>query len=143
MLVRLTKDAPPGHFQDQLTIVTDDQMRTIPLAVQGHVISPLTVSPASLFLGELKPGESVNKQLVVRGKQPFKVVGIKCHDKGFAFKTPGDAKEPLHFIPVTFTAKKTGKVTETIEIETDLGAVTTCVASGTVRQSAGVPTPDS
>jgi hypothetical protein len=102
-------------------------------------MSPLTVSPNSLFLGVLKPGEAVSKQLVVRGKEPFKVLSIKCDDDGFAFKTPGEDKKTLHFIPVTYTAgEEPGKVAQEIEIETDLGAgaVTSCVASATVREVA-------
>jgi hypothetical protein len=136
MLVRLAADAPAGHIEDQLTLVSDDtRLNLIPLAVHGRVVSPLSVSPASLFLGVVETGKSVSKQLVVRGKQPFKVVNVKCGDKCFKFETSPDQKK-LHFIPVTFTAgEKPGKVTQHIEIATDLGAVTHCVASATVTGS--------
>jgi hypothetical protein len=137
MLVRLLPAAPAGFIHDELTIVTDDQqLRNIPLTVEGHVASPLSVSPASLFLGVLEPGQTVTKQLVVRGKQPFKIVGVKCPDGCFEFKTTGDAKK-LHFIPVTFTAgANPGKVAETIEIQTDLGdgLSAACVATATISQ---------
>lgn len=137
MLVRLNEGAPTGYIEDQLTLVTDDtRLNTIPLAVHGRVLSPLSVSPASLFLGVVEAGESVSKQLVVRGKKPFKVVDVKCGDKCFSFKTSSDEKK-LHFIPITFTAgEKAGKISEKIEIETDLGAVTHCVATATVTDKA-------
>jgi multiple sugar transport system permease protein len=62
------------------------------LAVTGRVVAALTVSPQSLFLGILKPGETVTKQLVVRAKQPFHVIKIGCDkDERFSFKTPSDA----------------------------------------------------
>lgn len=136
MNVRLKDDVPAGHFQDQLTIVTDDsRLKSFPLIVQGNVVSPLTVAPSSLFLGVLKPGQSVTKQLVVKGKKPFRILKVECEDGCFEFKTPGDKQNPLHFIPVTFTADSAGKISETIKIETDLGsgAVTTCIATATVR----------
>ena len=139
MLVRLKPGAPVGYFQSQLTIVSDDaRLRTIPIAVQGRVLSPLTVSPAALFLGVLEPGESVTKQLVVRGKQPFKVIGIECDDDCFEFETPADTKKTIHLIPVTFTAgEAAGKVSQTIKINTDLGARADCVASATVKEGVG------
>lgn len=136
MLVRLNPAAPAGYFQSQLTIVTDDaRLKSFPLAVQGRVLSPLTVSPASLFLGVLKTGQTVTKQLVVKGKQPFRVVSIECPDNCFNFDAPGDAKEKIHFIPVTFTAgDAAGKVSQTIKIQTDLGATADCVASALVKE---------
>ncbi len=135
MLVRLAPDAPAGYIDDSLTLVSDDsKMNRIPLAVRGRVVSPLTVSPASLFLGVVETGQTVSKQLVVRGKQPFKVVDVKCTDKCFTFEAPPDKKKTLHFIPLTFTAGASGKVSRKIQIETDLGAVTHCVATATVRE---------
>ena len=118
-------------------MITDDSLRkTVPLTVQGRVVSPLEVSPASLFLGVLDPGQSVTKPLVLRAKQPFKVLNIKCAGEGFEFKSPADEQKPLHFINVTFTAgDKPGKVEQKIEIETDLGggATAACLATATIR----------
>jgi hypothetical protein len=137
MTVRLRPGSPAGHLQDQLTIVTDDtNLRMIPLHVQGRVTSPLTVSPATLFLGVLEPGETVKKQLVVRAKQPFRVLNVSCDDDCFEFKEPDDTQRKLHFISVIYTADETGgKVSMPIRIETDLasGAATVCQASATIR----------
>src|SRR5690606_35619758 len=96
---------------------------------------PLTVSPGSLFLGVLEPGQKVTKQLVVKGKTPFKVLSVKCADNCFEFKTNTESKT-LHLIPVTFTASETrGKLSQTIEIETDVasGTFSSCTASATIK----------
>jgi hypothetical protein len=139
MLIRLLPDAPSGHFQDQLTLITDDSLRqAIPLPVSGNVVSPLTVSPASLFLGILEPGETVTKPLVVRGAEPFRVLQIKCSDDCFSFSQPTDEEKSLHVVQVTFKAGDTpSKVAQTIEIETDLGAgaATKSLATATVREA--------
>ncbi len=137
MLVRLKDTAPAGYLNDQLTLVTNDSgTRTIPLVVEGRVVSPLTVSPASLSLGTVEPGQKVTKQLIVRGKAPFKVVDVRCTggDDCFEFKKPAEAKT-LQFIPVTFTAGTTpGKVVQTIEIQTDIGnSKATCVATAFIK----------
>jgi hypothetical protein len=138
MLVRLKGDAAEGYFQDQLVIVTNDlSMSRLELPVEGRVASALTVSPASLFLGVLKPNQKVTKKLVVRGKTPFKIVDIKCPNGCFHADRPEEAKR-LHLIPITFTADdQPRKVSEKIEIQTDLnsGATTSCIASATITSA--------
>ncbi len=120
--VQLKPDTPSGYFSDQMILVTNDnQSRQIPLRVEGTVVSPLTVSPAALTLGMLRPGQSITKTLVVRGKQPFQVTGIHCENDAFDFQPSQDTKE-LHLIPVTFTAgDQPGKVSAQINIETNMG----------------------
>jgi hypothetical protein len=124
VLVTLDKAAPAGYLKEQILLMTNDQNSPqIPLAVEGRVMSSVTVSPASLFLGVVQPGQKVTKQLVVQGKKPFKITGIFCDDESFQF-TKDDAEKTLHMVPVTFTAKegkKSGKVSKSIRIETDLG----------------------
>lgn len=122
MLVRLTKDAPAGYVQDQLIIVTNDpQAPEILVDIEGRVTSAITVSPASLFMGIVHPGQTVKKQLVVRGKQPFKIVGVKCDDKCFEV-SPDDESKPLHLVPVVYTAEASvGKVSRQITLLTDSG----------------------
>jgi hypothetical protein len=137
MLVRLKPDAPVGYLNDQLTLVTNDgTSRTIPVNVEGRVMSSLTVSPAALSLGTLEPGQKVTKQLIVRAKRPFKVVDVRCAggDDCFEFKKPTEAKT-LQFIPVTFTAgTNPGKVVQTIEIQTDVSnSKATCVATAMIK----------
>lgn len=138
MHVRLLPDAPSGYFNDQLILETNDQkMKRVPLIVSGRVIENLTVSPASLSLGVLRPGERATKQLVVRAKQPFRVIEVDCgQDDCFSFETPPDAKK-VHLIPVTFTAGRQAKsIAQRISIKTDLGdgAAASCLATVTVMQ---------
>jgi len=122
LTVRLKPDAPPGYLKDQLTLVTNDQRaKQIPLDIEGRVLSELTVSPASLFLGVVQPGKSVTKQLVVKGKRPFRIKSVTCEDGSFTFKASDEAKE-THIVPVTFVASDTPrKISHKIRIETDLG----------------------
>jgi hypothetical protein len=144
MLVRLKDDAAEGYLEDQLTIVTDDaRLKNIALPVEGRIVSPLTVSPGSLFLGVLEPGQKVTKQLVVKGKVPFRVTSVKCSDNCFEFKTNTESKT-LHLIPVTFTASENpGKLVQTIQIETDMdkGGVAQCTATATIKDAAIVSKP--
>ena len=142
MLVRLKPDAPAGHFQDQLSVVTDDsQLKTIGLMVQGNVIPLVSVSPSSLFLGVLEPGQSVTKNLVVKAKEAFQVECIECDDNDkLQFKSPSpDEKRNVYVIPVTFTAGDApGQFSQKITIKTSLkgGAECNCIATATIRKQA-------
>lgn len=121
MTVRLKPDAPPGYINDQLTIVTNDGYReSIPLAVEGRVRSALTVSPSPLILGILPSGERVEKKLLIRAKTPFRILKITSDVEGFAFDVDADVAKTTHFVPLSFTASKSGTYNATIHIETDL-----------------------
>ena len=120
--VSLDENAPSGYIRDHLILVTNEgNKHQVPVAVEGLVESGIMVSPASLFLGVIEPGNKVTKQLVVRGKKPFRIVSVSCDDESFEFgELPGDEAKVLHLIPVTFFAGETsGKVLKTIRIETD------------------------
>lgn len=137
--VQLKKDAPAGYFNDQMVLITNDrQSQHIPLRVEGNVVSPLTVSPAALSLGVLRPGETVTRNIVVRGKQPFRITSVKCEDDCFEVTPPDDVKA-MHLVPVKFTAMSTpGTIAQKIEIQTDIGGTAgTCVATATVRGDGG------
>jgi hypothetical protein len=137
MTVRLKPDAPVGYILDQLVVVTDDSgAKTVSVPVEGQVLSPMTVSPASLFLGVVKPGESVKKRIVVRGKKPFRILNVTCSDPSITVDQPDDDSKPLHFLSVEFKGgSQAGKIVDKIHIETDLGSgiCGECVASATVE----------
>lgn len=123
LFVRLDENVPPGYFNDPLMLLTNDRRSPqIALAVEGIIESGISISPTSLFLGVLRPGEKVTKQVVVRGKEAFRIVSVTSDGGRFEFGSPteSDAK-PFHLVPVTFIAGPTpGKVLQKIRIETDL-----------------------
>jgi hypothetical protein len=120
--VRLKSGAPTGFIREQVLLqTTDARAPELPIDVEGKVNAPLVVSPSSLFLGILQPGQKVTKQIVVQAKTPFKITGVTASDSCFEFKT-GDAAKTVHLVPVTFTAgQQSGNVNYRIEIVTDLG----------------------
>lgn len=126
--VKLLPSAPPGYLSDHLILVTNDQNNPqIPLAIEGRIVSPLTISPASLSLGQVQPGEKVVRQVYLRAKKPFKVTGAKCTDDCFQIEPSSDAKL-IQMVPIVFRAdQKSGKIAQKIEIETDLGGASAIV----------------
>jgi hypothetical protein len=124
--VHLDKNTPAGYLNDHLMLLTNDSSgEQIPVLVEGRVMPSVTVSPAALFMGVVQPGQKITKQLVVKSKKPFRILGVACQDKSFHFDTSKEttAKE-LHLIPVTFTAgTDAGKIAKTIRIMTDQGGM--------------------
>ena len=122
--VKLDKDAPVGYINDHLVLETNDyRLKQVPLEVDGRVLSGITVSPSSLFMGVMKPGDTIKKKLVIRGKKPFRIKAIEADGGAFSFDTSKDKEaKKTHVIPITFLAgKDSGKITHKISIETDLG----------------------
>ncbi|NLS90906.1 MAG: DUF1573 domain-containing protein [Planctomycetaceae bacterium] len=123
--VHLDETMPVGYLNEHVVLKTNDYNRTqVPLLVQGRVEPSIVVSPATLFMGNVEPGQTVTKNIVLRGAKPFRVVSVNCADGSFKFEIPDDSSAPktVHIIPVTFvggTASR--KLEQIIRVETDLG----------------------
>lgn len=122
LTVQLADNAPAGYLNDQVTLVTNDQRaEKVPVTVSAIIASEITVSPANLLLGNLQPGQSVTKQIVVRGKKPFTISGLKSTDSSFTYEATNEPKQ-VHLVPVTITAPaKPGKLLQKIVVETNDG----------------------
>ncbi|MCS7305475.1 MAG: DUF1573 domain-containing protein [Thermoguttaceae bacterium] len=123
LTVRSEGQLPAGYYQDYLILVTNDRIYSeLPLLVEGRIRSGITVSPASLFLGVVAPGQKVTKKVVVRASTPFRILSISADADCFQFSVPpDDAPKTIHVIPITFIAgKESGKLMFTIRIKTDL-----------------------
>jgi len=124
--VQLKPDAAPGYIRDQIVLVTNDydvQASRVPIAVEGLVMSALSVRPSPLMMGIAEVGKPVISNLVVQGRTPFRITGITSSDKRFECKASSDAKT-AHILPVTFLAKESASSGEVvrakIRIETDM-----------------------
>jgi hypothetical protein len=122
LTLRLRPDAPAGYINDQLILVTNDPRASqIPMDVEGRVVAEVTVSPQLLALGNVLPGGTVTKNIVVRANRPFCVTGIVCND-GCLSCPAKETPAKVHILPVTFQAGDVGgRVERELTITTDLG----------------------
>lgn len=122
LLVRLKDNMPVGYLKDQLTVVTNDQRaesQRIPLFVEGRILPEISVTPESLVLGDVVPGEPITRKIVVRGKKPFRILDVDCGDDCFQFKTDEESKE-LHLVELTYVPQEEpGAVKVPVQITTD------------------------
>ena len=123
LLVTLKEGAPTGYIQDHLVLVTNDYTASaarVPVPVEGIVGAGVSVRPSPLML-VVESGQTVSRQLVVHGRQPFRITAAQCADPRFKLTVPAEAKA-VHLLPVAFAAGSVpGSFNTSIRIQTDVG----------------------
>jgi hypothetical protein len=106
-----------------ILVTNDFRSREVVLPIEGVVEARIVLSPDLLFMGSVEPGQKVTKQLVLRGKTPFRVTQATCDHPGFTIATQDGASEKrLHLVSVTFEAgKESGKAEGNIHLGTTIG----------------------
>jgi hypothetical protein len=125
VFVHLAKGAPAGYLKDHLMLSTSEQSNAqIPLLVEGRVVPGVVVTPSPLILGQVRSGQQVTAQVIVKGNKPFRILGITANDESLKFAQEKDsAAKKIHFVPVTFTAgNDQGNVAKAFRIQTDIGS---------------------
>ncbi|TWT74101.1 DUF1573 domain-containing protein [Allorhodopirellula solitaria] len=101
LTVQVREDAPAGFFQNEVIVHTNDRsMPRVPLHVSGNVVTALTISPQSIALGNVKPGQELTQRLVIKGREPFGVESIQCEGWDVQFSANSGNKK-VHLIKVT------------------------------------------
>lgn len=136
MTVMAKPGMPEGDIRERLTLITSDpQFPAIDMAVTGRVRPSLEVSPASLGMGTIPTSTMVERRLLVRAEEPFRIQEVVAEDPRFQFDVPATSAK-LHFVKVRFTADgKVGNSAVPIRIKTDLagGKQTECLATVTIE----------
>lgn len=117
--IAVREDAPTGAFQNEIVVTTNDTKRpNVPFRVSGNVESPLSISPQAIALNSLKPGQKIEKRLVIKGVRPFTIESITCEGWDVTFPKMTVAKT-MHIVSVTFMpTDATGPQKVTVEITT-------------------------
>ena len=131
--VTLSPETPEGRFEEKIFFITNDRegFREIPYLVQGVVGQPITVTPATVFLGFLQPGESSPvKSATVSGSRPFTVTKITSShpDVKIDFDFNANTNPRMFFaVPVQYVDPGEGKrdlndgaLNATVTLETNI-----------------------
>jgi hypothetical protein len=118
----LKPSAPIGFFKDEITIKTNDPSSpSIPVSVAALVQSNVVASPSVINLGTLKVGQTVQKTVLLKSSQPFKLTEIKPAQADLSAPAPVAQSKPLHTVLITFKAPtKLGPYNSAVDIATDL-----------------------
>jgi hypothetical protein len=119
----LSGDLPVGPFKDEITLRTNDpRAPVIPVSVAALVQGRVTISPSTLVLGRLKPGQAVKTTVLLRASAPCKLVEAQpVKGEASAATTKGNASQAVHPVTVTIKAPpETGPFTIALDLVTDL-----------------------
>ncbi len=120
MRVKLRDSMPEGDIQERLTLVSNDpSFATTEMSIGGRIRPALSVAPAAVSLGRVKPGDSAEQRLVIRGESPFTIRDVVCDDDRFVFDIPEESKK-LHFVKLKFQAEDDRPISQRIKVATDL-----------------------
>ncbi|QDT36465.1 DUF1573 domain-containing protein [Stratiformator vulcanicus] len=104
--VTLSSDAPVGPIRERMTLITNDSANpNVPVLIEGRVEADITVTPSTVPLGKLTPGQTRMVNVVLRGKKPFEIEKIECESETEAFKVrlPKTTRS-VHVLPLAVTA---------------------------------------
>ena len=118
----LKPSAPVGVFKDQITLRTNDPSSpTIPVSVSAVVQSNVVVSPSVINFGTVKAGQTVQKIVMVRSAQPFKLTDVKPGQPDLSVPASKEESKGLHSVVLTFKApSRPGPYNTQVDFETDL-----------------------
>lgn len=119
--VSLKPTAPVGIIRDAVLVETNDPgAPQFSVVVLGEIQPGLIVTPPNLTMGTVKAGQGVTRQVIVRGKKPFQVLGVEAAGDSFqAENTEGVFS--IHKVTVRFAGSDEPGTREcNFKIQTDL-----------------------
>jgi len=125
LTVAIKPGAPAGLLRDEIRILTNDpESPSVPVMVTAQVREGgLIATPALLALGKPTATAGAQGRVLVRGPQPFAIVGVEGAGDGFLAAEAGSARAATHVLAVTFRPTPggpKGELRHTFRVLTDL-----------------------
>jgi len=115
----LRSDLPVGKWYTDVWLTTNHPKASkvrVPLTVD---VSPVTVSPTSLILGDIKVGDNVEEKVVVSAEKPFKIKSVLGTDS--LVSVTGAEGDPKAKYILKFSVKplQAGAISREVKVQTD------------------------
>jgi hypothetical protein len=118
---RLLPGLPAGRWYTDVWLETNSPQASrlrVPLTVE--VESGLSVTPTVASLGDVKTGAEVERRVVVRGTEPFRVLRVEGVDDELTVKDGTSEAKAVHVLTVKLKPHRAGDLTRTLRVVTDL-----------------------
>ncbi len=123
---KVRNDAPPGKWFTEVWLTTDNPVIPrvrVPLTID--VEKPAAVQTQTILLGKVKAGTPVERQLTVRGPQPFRITDIRITDSrggddAVHVRDQETDRSTEHTLVMSIHPTRGGDLSRTIRVETDL-----------------------
>lgn len=77
-------------------------------------------SPPSVSLGEVKAGMEVERKIILRGAQPFRIISVRGADREMIVHPTGADSKTVHMLTVTIRCNQVGQLVRNIHVQTDM-----------------------
>jgi hypothetical protein len=121
LTAKLRADAPVGKWYTDVWLKTSNPAMPkvrVPLTVE--IESALSVSPESVSLGQVAVGNQVERKVIVRGTQPFRITDVRGADGEVIVNDNANDNQAIHVLTVTLKGSKPCDINRTLRIITDL-----------------------
>jgi hypothetical protein len=121
LTARLRPDAPVGKWYTDIWLKTNNgTMPRVRVPLTVEIESALSISPATVTLGEVKVGAEAERKVVIRGVKPFKITDVKGTDDSVKVRDSSSDSKPVHVLTVTLKGTQAGEISKTFRVITDM-----------------------
>jgi Protein of unknown function (DUF1573) len=121
LTARVRGDAPVGKWYTDVWVKTNNPASPklrVPLTVE--IESALRVSPATVYFGQVKAGQEVERKVIVSGTKAFRITKVTGTDGALQVKESNADSKAVHVLTVQVRADKAGELNRTVRVLTDL-----------------------
>lgn len=117
----LRPDTPVGNWYTDVWLKTDSaEIPRLRIPVTVTVESGITLSPATVSVGEIKMGSDTQRKVILRGVKPFSITAISGDKDQVVVTDAAKEKSQVHVLTVAIKPKAAGEHQWTVRIATDL-----------------------
>ncbi|MBY0587014.1 DUF1573 domain-containing protein [bacterium] len=119
--IKLLPTAPAGTLEDTIRVHTNDPSTPIIVVkAKAQIEADVVVSPASIRLGTMTPGQTIERKVMIKAPNPFKVVRVDNADGLLEYRSDDQAKT-VQLVTLTLTMPAKGEeIPRHVDIVTDL-----------------------
>lgn len=136
MAVRVDGPMPEGDLRERITLISNDSnFPTTEMLLFGRIQSLVSVSPASISLGDVSANMTKEQRIIVRSDEPFEIRNILCEDPRIEFEV-GSGQKKIHFVKIRFRGNGSSEsIAQKIKVVTNLNenGTASCLVTGRIR----------
>jgi len=121
LTAKLRADAPVGKWYTDVWLKTNNPAMPkvrVPLTIE--IESALSANPAAVSSGQVAVGSQVERKVIVRGTQPFRITEVRGADGELVVSDSANDSEAIHVLTVTLKGSNPGDLNRTLRVITDL-----------------------
>jgi hypothetical protein len=114
-------DLPAGKWFTDLWVRTNNpSLPRVRVPLNVEIGAPLSISPTSVTLGQVKSGSETERRIIIRGAKPFRITKIEGTDDEISVQDNADDSKPVHILTIRLKPTRVGEISHRLKVVTDL-----------------------